>query len=106
MDIISIIIHAASHRQPLPQHPHQGKSRVKARSLAALSAFEDVFELDDRDRELRSFVVVPSLEESPSSKPDSVTDSNLALFLLFLLLLPEEEFLAFRFPLFRALSLS
>ena len=100
MDIISIIIHAASHRQPLPQHPHQGKSRVKARSLAALSAFEDVFELDDRDRELRSFV--PAAEESPSSKPDSVTDSNLALF-LFLLADPEEEFLAFRLlpPLFR-----
>ena len=64
----------------MPQQPHQGRSRVKARSLAALSAFdEEVLEPEERDRELRSlsFVVVV---ESPSSRPDSVTDSNLEFF--------------------------
>ena len=76
-------------RHPFPQHPHQGKSLVKAKSLAALSFFEELaFELEDLDRELRSlfppivsFVVVV---ESPSSNPDSVTDSNFVLPFLFL----------------------
>ena len=50
--------------------------------MAALSAFEDeVLELDERDRELRSAFATVSLVavvvESPSSRPDSVTDSNL-----------------------------
>lgn len=75
-----------SQRQPLPQQPHQGRSRVKAKSLAALSAFDDdVLELEERDRELRSLPSLVSLVvvvESPSSIPDSVTDSNLGLFFL------------------------
>ena len=67
----------------MPQQPHQGKSLVKARSLAALSAFEDeVLVLEERERELRSLPSLVVVVESPSSRPDSVTDSNFFLLAL------------------------
>ena len=58
------------YRQPLPQQPHQGKSLVRARSLADLSALVLLFELLLRLRELLGSV------DSPSSSPDSGNESS------------------------------
>jgi hypothetical protein len=58
------------YRQPFPQHPHQGRSLVSAKSFADLSALLLLLELLLRLRELLGKV------ESPSSNPDSGNESS------------------------------
>ena len=59
------------YKQPFPQQPHQGRSLVRARSLADLSAFELLFEL------LLLLLELLGKVESASSGPDSGSESSL-----------------------------
>lgn len=56
-------------RQPLPQQPHQGRSRVRAMLLASFFSLFVLFVLFDRLRELR-------FSDPSGSSPDSVTESS------------------------------
>ena len=60
----------ANQRQPLPQQPHQGKSRVSAMLLASFFSLFVLFVLFERLRELRFS------DPLSGSSPDSVTESN------------------------------
>lgn len=59
-----------THRQPLPQQPHQGKSRVSAILFASFFSLFVLFVLFDRLRELL-------FSELSGSSPDSFTESSL-----------------------------
>lgn len=59
----------AAHRHPLPQHPHHGRSRVRAMLLASFFSLFVLFVLFDRLRELR-------FSEPSGSSPDSFTESS------------------------------
>ena len=43
----------SAHKQPLPQQPHQGRSRVRARLFCSFFSLFVLFVLLDRLRELR-----------------------------------------------------
>ena len=61
----------ALQRQPFPQHPHQGRSRVRAMLLTSFFSLFVLFVLFDRLRELR-------LPSGPSGlSPLSFTESSL-----------------------------